>query len=145
MDSLRPKRATKKSKRYLQSPERTLQPAQLTRKKASRQKLSRAVKPIAVRRVLNKPVLYSPLPTYVPPIKLPLITGQGVPSGATELQTFQKFLIKRVVNAIVAVTNSYTERKQAAKEYTIRARLWKNITFIKIIRYIGCLIYIKCI
>jgi hypothetical protein len=74
-----------------------------------------------VRRVLNKPVLQSPLPTYVPPIKLPLIAGQGVHSGVTELQKFQKFLIKRVVNTIVAATNSYAERKQAAKKYIIRA------------------------
>ena len=96
---------------------------------------------LSTARPWDKRVLDSPLPTYVPPIKLPSITGQGVPSDATELQTFQKFPTKRVVDTIVAATNSYAERKKAAEEHTVRARPWKNTTFAEVIRYIGCLVY----
>ena len=111
MDSFRPKRAIRKPKRYSKSPERTLKLIQLTRKKANRQTLSKALKLIVVEPIPNPTILDSPLPTYVPPIELPSILGRGISRDTTELQTFQKFIIKRVVDIIITVTNSYAKRK----------------------------------
>jgi hypothetical protein len=143
MDSFRPKRATRKPKRYSKSPERTLKPIQLAHKKANRQTLSEALKPIAVEPIPNPTILDSPLPTYVPLIELPFILGRGISRDVIELQTFQKFILKRVVDIIMTATNSYAERKQAAKPSTLFTRPWKNITFTEIIRYIRCLVYIE--
>jgi hypothetical protein len=107
MASSRPRRATKKPKRYLQSPERTLQPAQLARKKASRQALSQALKPIAVKSIAEPAILKEILPSYLPPRLLRYINGQPGTRGANELQTFRKFLINKILSRIVTAIKGW--------------------------------------
>src|SRR5438105_1725415 len=117
-------------------------PIPCDRKKAI-QKASRTVKKEALIPILVEPIPASiphELPSYHPPIRISKKRGKPRFEGLSELQTFQKFFTKAIIQLVVIAINSYAARQRSNSDLSY-TRIWKDTTIGEIYRYIGVWLY----
>ena len=117
-------------------------PISYDRKKAI-QKASKTVKKKALTPIPIEPISTSiprELPSYNPPIRISKKRGKPRFKGLSELQTFQKFFTKAIIQLIIIAINSYAARKRSHSDL-LHTRTWKDIIIGEIYRYIGVWLY----
>ena len=84
--------------------------------KKTTEKASRIVKKKALIPIPIEPIPASiprELPSYNPPIKISRKQGKPRFESLSELQTFQKFFTKTIIQLVIIATNSYAARKRS--------------------------------
>jgi Transposase IS4 len=147
MATQRPKRQTKKPRRYSQSPSLVPLESQLSevpevRRPPKRPLQAIPAEPIPEDLAESLPSKQREIPPYTPPLGyIEYKAGSGVSEATDELSTFLLLFSEDCIKRIVAATNSYAERDQNELNYDF-ARKWTPMSRADLLHFIGCLFYI---
>ena len=147
MDSQRPKRTTRKPKRYENSTPSVPSESEVAQKVIKRKEQNAPLRPIAAESVPQPDLLECKLPHYHPPLEYTKGGGNSLVQGMTQLQLFLQFFSLEIMAIIMAAINSYGERTNRTetkrrKPNSPEHRRWYSSNASELYRYFGYLLYL---